>query len=97
MGDQPTKDPILFGTEKDYAWDAYQKAFDGGVHQPNPAAFEKYFDEVYLKLGAFPLAERLQSAWNSGVLAHNEASTAAFSGWWEGILASQPVVTEQKP
>jgi hypothetical protein len=87
------KTPQLFGTEKDYAWDAWQKAFDAGTLLPDRAKFEKYFDEVYLKLGAYPLRERLNSAWNSGVLDRNEQGTAGFNAWWQEILDSQPTTS----
>ena len=83
-------DPILFGTERDYAWDAYQKAFDAGTLLPDPMKFEAYFNEVYLKLGSFSLHDRMQSAWGRGVQDRNEACTTGFNAWWQQILDSQP-------
>ena len=84
------KDPMLFGTEKDYAWDAYQKGFGAG-ETPSEAKFEKYFNDVYLKLANYSLHDRMQSAWNVGVRHRNELSTAGFDAWWQVILDSQPV------
>lgn len=83
--------PTLFGTEKDYAWNAYQSAFDAGTLLPDRKRFEQYFDEVYAKLGAFSLRDRMQSAWNVGVQHRNEACTAGFIAWWQNILDTQPV------
>lgn len=82
-----TTDPTLFGTERDYARDAYQKAFGDGAAR---AKFETYFDEIYLKLGAFSLHDRMQSAWSRGVLDRNEQATAGYAAWWQQILDSQP-------
>jgi hypothetical protein len=96
MGDQPTKDPILFGTEKDYAWDAYEKAFDANALQPDHAVFDKWFDDVYLQLGSYSLHDRLHAAWGAGVQARNIACTVGFGAWWQKILDSQPVISEQQ-
>ena len=91
-------DPVLFGTEKDYAWNAWQSAFDaGGTLLPDHDKFEKYFDEVYLKLGAYSLHDRLMSAWNAGVLDRNEQGTAGFNAWWQEILDKHPVTTLAEP
>ncbi len=88
-------DPMLMGTEKDYAWDAWQRAFgEGRVLLPDRAKFEKYFDEIYRVLADFSLHDRLQSAWNSGVLDRNEQGTAGFNAWWQQILDSQPVISK---
>jgi hypothetical protein len=89
----PAGDPILFGTEKDYAWDAYQKGYGDGKLTPNCEKFDRYFDEVYLKLAAYSLHDRMNSAWNVGVMHRNEEATAGFDAWWQEILDTQPKVT----
>jgi hypothetical protein len=88
--------PILFGTEKDYAWDAYQKGYGDGKLSPDRERFKKYFDEVYLQLGAFSLQDRMRSAWNVGVRDRNEDATAGYDAWWQEILDSQPVLETTK-
>ena len=86
-------DPILFGTEKQYAWDAYQKAFDAGALLPDHGKFSTWFDEVYLKLGEWPMRERMHAAWGAGVQDRNIACTAGFNAWWQEILDTQPKIT----
>lgn len=86
----PEKPPTLFGTEKDYAWNAWQKAFDAGALLPDHEKFVAWFDEVYLKLGSFGLHDRLHAAWGAGVQDRNEQCTAGFNSWWQEILDSQP-------
>lgn len=80
--------PILFGTEKDVAWAAWQSAFDAGPGTllPDRAKFEKYFDEAYRVLAEFSLRDRMNSAWNSGVLDRNEQGTSGFNSWWQKIV-----------
>lgn len=90
------KDPILFGTEKDYAWDAYRRGFGAGA-DVDRSRFETYFDEVYLKLGAYSLHDRMNSAWNVGVMHRNELGTGGFAAWWQQILDSQPVMGSAVP
>lgn len=84
-------DPVLFGTEHDYAWDAYQKAFDAGQLLPDRAKFNAWFDEVYLQLGAYPMRERFNAAWGAGVQERNIQCTAGYDAWWQEILDKQPV------
>lgn len=90
-------DPILLGTEKDYAWDAWQKAFDAGELLPDHAKFLAWFDEVYLKLGAYSLHDRLHAAWCAGVQDRNEQGTRSFNAWWQEILDSQPQILDSQP
>ena len=84
------KDPILYCTEKQAAWDAWQSAFDAGKLLPDHEKFERWFDEVYLKLGAYSLHDRMQAAWGSGVMDRNEQCTAGYNEWWQAILDGQP-------
>ena len=89
----PDANPMLFGTEKDYAWDAWQKAFDAGTRLPDHEKFLKWFDEVYLKLGAFSMRDRFHAAWGVGVQDRNEQCTSGFNAWWQEILDTQPKVS----
>ncbi len=86
----PKENPILFGTQKDYAWDAWQKAFDAGTLLPARDRFETWWTEVGLTVEWKDLREMMQAAWGSGVQDHNIACTAGFNSWWQEILDKQP-------
>lgn len=83
-------DPILFGTERDYAWDAYQKAFDAGKLLPDRTKCDAWW-EIALKVAWKDLHEMMSGAWGSGVQDRNEQGTAGFNAWWQEILDKQPV------
>jgi hypothetical protein len=84
-------EPILFGTQKDYAWDAFQTAFDAGKLLPDRTYFETWWTEVGLTVQWKDLRQMFEAAWGSGVQCRNIACTAGFNAWWQQILDAQPV------
>jgi len=91
-------EPILFGTQKDYAWDAYQSGFGkGGVLLPDRADFEDWWNMFGLGVQWQDLREMFHAAWGKGVQNRNVQGTAGYDAWWQEILDKQPVFGEATP
>lgn len=92
-----SSDPILSGTEKEYAWDAWQKAFGisfgGGSILPDHEKFVAWWEVTGSRVAWLSKRELMQSAWQAGVYDRLEQSTAGFNAWWQEILDTQPVAT----
>jgi len=75
-------DPVIWGTQKEFAWDAWQKAFDAGALKPDRQRFEKWWEEVALHTSWTELREMMQWAWLTGVYDRNVQCTAGFDAWF---------------
>lgn len=76
-------EPIFFGTEMDYAWDAFQKAYDGGKRQPERADFDDWWERVALQTKWEDKQHLMDGAWQEGVYCRNRDNTAAFNVYWD--------------
>lgn len=87
--------PVLFGTQKDYAWDAWQKAFDAGpgTSLPDPEKFNAWWNNVGTKVMFATTRDMMFSAWAAGITDRIQACNAGFPAWWQQILDSQPKTT----
>ena len=92
MSAQDPDNPVLFGTERDYAWNAWQTAYGAGS---GTGADENEFSAWWERRAAkgWPSKRSLMAeAWTMGCRAAlNKAPT--FEEWWQQILDSQPAVT----
>jgi hypothetical protein len=87
-------EPILFGTEKDYAWDAWRKANDEDGLSPDRAKFNAWWDSVALaRTWTGGMRELFEAAWNASVDEHAKFLRSGYAAWWQEILDKQPVVT----
>lgn len=78
-------DRILFGTQLDYAWDAWQRAFGP---QPVRARFDAWWTNVALTKPWSTLYALMYAAWLAGA---NDRNGTGFDSWWQEILDKQPV------
>lgn len=86
------ENPVLSGTQKDVAWDAWQSAFDAGKLMPDHTKFLAWWDEFGVTVQWKSVYEMMQAAWGKGVQDRNEQCTAGFALWWQQILAdAQPM------
>lgn len=85
--------PILFGTEKDYAWNAWQKAFDAGKLLPSRERFDAWWRDVALVVSWPHIKNLLDAAWKAGVMDRSAQGYSGFNSWWQEILDKQPVIT----
>lgn len=77
--------PILSGTQMDYAWDAWQKAQFPGT--ANRSEFDAWWSTALTK--QWPSVKALmQAAWDG-----SRALCPTFDMWWKQILDDQPVTT----
>lgn len=77
-------DPMLFGTQMDYAWDAWKKASSGSSRPASNEEFKAWWDGHACTTHWTSLYEMMHAAWNAG-------AQEGFTAWWQGILDSQPV------
>jgi hypothetical protein len=88
------ENPVLFGTQRDYAWNAWQSAFDAGKLLPDSAKFHAWWNDFGVTVQWKSVHEMMQAAWGKGVQDRNEQCTAGFDAWWQHVLAdAQPVDT----
>lgn len=87
-------DPVLFGTQKDIAWSAWQAAFDAGALLPDHEKFEAWWEMFGLRVQWKDSREMMHAAWGKGVQDRNEQGTAGFDAWWQMIVnAGRQLVT----
>lgn len=82
-------DPILFGTQKDYAWDAWRTA---SCRRPEDETiskkhFEEWWDSYLSNVPKFSLEDLFRAAWNTGA---SNTDKIKFESWWQEILDKQP-------
>lgn len=83
-------DPILFGTQRDYAWTAWQTAYGAGDGQgANEAEFTAWWEGVHNYTWQ-SVELMLHAAWTAGAQAA-AAKAPTFKAWWQSILDTQPV------
>jgi hypothetical protein len=82
-----TDKPQLFGTQKDYAWNAWQAAFDAGTLLPDRDKFETWWTEFGLTIVWKSTREMMQAAWGKGVADRHEQGLAGFNAWWAEVAA----------
>lgn len=75
-------DPILWGTQMEFAWDAWQKAFDAGILKPDRARFDTWWESVALHESWRELRELFQAAWIAAANDRNIQCTAGFDAWF---------------
>lgn len=84
--------PMLFGTQKDYAWNAWQTAYGAGN---GTGADRAEFDAWWERIAAQPsgsIRALMAAAWQEGDRsARMKAPT--FDAWWQQIIDTQPKVT----
>lgn len=83
-------DPILFGTQRDYAWTAWQTAYGAGDGQgAHEDEFTAWWD-VAVAAHWGSLEALMSAAWLAGSQAA-AAKAPTFKAWWQSILDTQPV------
>lgn len=82
----PNLDPVLFGTQKQVAWAAWQAAFDAGRYLPDLEKFQTWWREFGLTVRWGHIREMMQAAWGKGVQDRNEQCTAGFNSWWQALV-----------
>lgn len=85
---------IIFGTQKEYAWDDWQKAFDAGAHLPDHQAFLTWWDNTALTTRWNDLRGMMEAAWIMGVQDRTTQTGHGFNSWWQEIIDTQPVVVQ---
>ena len=81
--------PQLFGTQRDYAWNAWQTAFGvGNGTGADEAEFQKWW-EVAVTSRWDSTKTLMLSAWSMGAAAA-AAKAPTFAAWWQQIVDAQP-------
>ena len=82
------ENPILFGTQRDYAYSAFSRAYCGKLTFDDAevtALFARFWDNL-----PAPITDErslFEMAWMAG-------ASAAFNAWYMEILKGQPTVTK---